>query len=83
MKQRIYAAVLIFYILFFGNLNKNFNSEFYAIQNSLYYIGLGIVTYMFFKHMNKDTFNKLSVKIGFGVYFLIVGCLIIFLAVSN
>jgi len=81
MKQRIYAAVLVVYIIVLGSLNKNFKTEFYGIQNSLYFIGLGIVAYMFFKHTNKDTLNKLSVKVG--VYFFIVGCLIIFFAISK
>lgn len=81
MKQKIYAAVLIVYVIVLGSLNKNFKTEFYSIQNSLYFIGLGIIAYMFFKHTNKDTFNKLSVKLG--VYFFIVGCLIIYFAFSK
>ena len=81
MKQKIYAAVLVIYIIVFSSLNKNFKAEFFGFQNYLYYIGLGLLAYLFFKHTEKGTLNKLSVKMG--VYFFIVGCLIIFFACSK
>lgn len=78
MKQRIYSAILIKYIIIFGSLNKSYKTDMVVIQDALYYLGLLIIAYMFFKNSNREVLNRLPRKMA--IYFLIVSCLTLFSA---
>ena len=81
MEQRTYAAILLVYITVIGSLNRSFKTDLNEIQNLLYYAGLGILTFLFFKHSDKTTFSNLPYKMA--IYGLFVIAIIVYFAVSS